>query len=131
METEWPALVSATVGAAGNAVALVFDENVDLPSNNADARTFLARLASAFAVTADGVGVPVRGLTASSADQLTLVLSGVIFQGQAVTLTYTDPTPGDDAVALQDILGNETPTFTEITYPITHADARATRIDPA
>ena len=64
METEEPALVSATVGAAGNAVALVFDENVDLPSNNADARTFLASLASAFAVTADAVGVPVSGLTA-------------------------------------------------------------------
>ena len=112
LETEWPALVSATVGAAGNAVALVFDEDLDLPSNNADARRFLARLASAFAVTADGAGVAVSGLTASSADQLTLVLPGVIFQGQAVTLTYTDPTPGDDAVALQDILGNETPTFT-------------------
>ena len=56
----------------------------------------------------------VSGLTASSAnpDQLTLGLSGVILQGQAVTLTYTDPTSGDDAVALQDILGNETPTFT-------------------
>ena len=112
METEGPALVSATVGAAGNAVALVFDENVDLPSDDADARTFLASLASAFAVTADGAGVAVSGLTASSADQLTLGLSGVIFQGQAVTLTYTDPTAGDDAVALQDILGNETPTFT-------------------
>ena len=45
-------------------------------------------------------------------DQLTIVLSGVILQGQAVTLTYTDPTAGDDAVALQDVLGNETPTFT-------------------
>ena len=112
METEAPALVSATVGAAGNAVALVFDEDVDLPSDNADARTFLASLASAFAVTADGSGVAVSGLTASSADQLTLVLSGVILQGQAVTLTYTDPTTGDDDVALQDILGNETPTFT-------------------
>ena len=112
METEGPALVSATVGAAGNAVALVFDEDLDLPSDDADARTFLASLASAFAVTADGAGVPVSGLTASSADQLTLVLSGVILQGQAVTLTYTDPTAGDDAVALQDILGNETPTFT-------------------
>ena len=90
----------------------MFDEDLDLPSDDADARTFLASLASAFAVTADGAGVPVSGLTASSADQLTLGLSGVILQGQAVTLTYTDPTAGDDAVALQDILGNETPTFT-------------------
>ena len=97
-----------------NAVTLVFDENVVLPSDEAEALTFLASLASAFAVTADGAGVPVSGLTASSAepDQLTIGLSGVIVQGQAVTLTYTDPTAGDDAVALQDALGNETPTFT-------------------
>ena len=114
LETEGPALVSATVGAAGNAVTLVFDEDVVLPSDSAEALTFLASLASAFAVTADGAGVAVSGLTASSAepDQLTIGLSGVIVQGQAVTLTYTDPTAGDDAVALQDVLGNETPTFT-------------------
>ena len=114
LETEGPALVSATVGAAGNAVTLVFDEDVVLPSDSAEALTFLASLASAFAVTADGAGVAVSGLTAAGADpdQLTIVLSGVILQGQAVTLTYTDPTAGDDAVALQDVLGNETPTFT-------------------
>ena len=114
LETEGPALVSATVGAAGNAVSLVFDEDVVLPSDSAEALTFLASLASAFAVTADGAGVAVSGLTAASAnpEQLTIGLSGVILQGQAVTLTYTDPTAGDDAVALQDVLGNETPTFT-------------------
>ena len=114
LETEGPALVSATVGAAGNAVTLVFDEDVVLPSDSAEALTFLASLASAFAVTAHGAGVAVSGLTAASddSDQLTIVLSGVILQGQAVTLTYTDPTAGDDAVALQDVLGNETPTFT-------------------
>ena len=114
LETEGPALVSATVGAAGNAVTLVFDEDVVLPSDSAEALTFLASLASAFAVTAHGAGVAVSGLTAAGADpdQLTIVLSGVILQGQAVTLTYTDPTAGDDAVALQDVLGNETPTFT-------------------
>ena len=113
LETEGPALVSATVGAAGTAVTLVFDEDVVLPSDSAEALTFLASLASAFAVTADGAGVAVSGLTAASgdSDQLTIVLSGVILQGQAVTLTYTDPTAGDDAVALQDVLGNETPTF--------------------
>ena len=113
-DTEGPALASATVAAAGNAVTLVFDEDVAVPPDPADAPTFLASLASAFAVTAGGDDDPVGGLSASSAnpDQLTLGLSGVIAQGQAVTLTYTDPTAGDDAVALQDALGNETPTFT-------------------
>ena len=112
LETDGPALTSATVGAAGNAVTLAFDEDVVLPSDSADALTFLASLASAFDLRADGAGVAVSGLTASGTDGLTLGLSGVIAQGQAVTLTYTDPTTGDDAVALQDVLGNESPTFT-------------------
>ena len=112
LETDGPALVSATVGATGNAVTLAFDEDVALPSDSADALTFLASLASVFDLRADGAGVAVSGLTASGTDGLTFGLSGVIAQGQAVTLTYTDPTAGDDAVALQDGLGNETPTFT-------------------
>ena len=112
LETDGPALVSATVGAAGNAVALAFDEDVALPSDSADALTFLASLASAFDLRADGESVAVSGLTASGTDGLTLGLSGVIVKGQAVTLTYTDPTAGDDVVALQDVFGNETPTFT-------------------
>ena len=112
METESPALVSATVGTAGNAVTLAFDEDVALPSDSADALTFLASLASAFDLRADGESVAVSGLTASGTDGLTFGLFDVIVQGQAVTLTYTDPTAGDDAVALQDGLGNESPTFT-------------------
>ena len=113
-DTEGPALDSATVVAAGNAVTLVFGEDVTLPSDSAEALTFLASLASAFAVTGGGDDVTVSALTADSAnpEQLTIVLSGVILQGQAVTLTYTDPTAGDDAVALQDVLGNDAPTFT-------------------
>ena len=112
LETDGPALVSATVGAAGNAVTLAFDEDLALPSDSAEALTFLASLASAFAVTADSAGVAVSGVTASGTDGLTLGLSGVIAQGQAVTLTYTDPTAGDDAIALQDGLGNDAATFT-------------------
>ena len=111
-DTEGPEPGSATVDATGYTVTLAFDEDVALPSDGAEALTFLASLASAFAVTAGGADVPVSGLTASSADQLTITLSGFIVQGQAVTVTYTDPTDGDDAVALQDALGNETATFT-------------------
>ena len=39
-------------------------------------------------------------------------LSPTITQGQAVVVTYTDPTAGDDAVAIEDAAGNETATFT-------------------
>ena len=43
---------------------------------------------------------------------LTLPVSPDIGQGQTVVVTYTDPTAGDDAVALEDAAGNETHTFT-------------------
>ena len=43
---------------------------------------------------------------------LSVVVSPTIGQGQAVVVTYTDPTAGDDAVAIEDTAGNETATFT-------------------
>ena len=39
-------------------------------------------------------------------------LSPVILQGQTVVVTYTDPTSGDDANALQDAAGNDVASFT-------------------
>ena len=43
---------------------------------------------------------------------MSLPVSPDIGQGQAVVLSYTDPTAGDDDVALEDALGHETPSFT-------------------
>ena len=46
-------------------------------------------------------------------DRLRLRVSPpVIRQGQAVVVTYTDPTAGDDANAIQDTAGNDAATFT-------------------
>ena len=71
---------------------------------------------SAFTVTADGVAVttPFSPTWAhpSTPDLLALQVSPVIFQGQAVVVTYTDPTAGDDANAIQDTAGNDAATFT-------------------
>ncbi len=41
-----------------------------------------------------------------------ITVSPVILQGQAVVVTYTDPTAGDDANAIQDTAGNDAATFT-------------------
>ena len=38
--------------------------------------------------------------------------TGTIKQGQTVVVSYTDPTAGDDTVALQDIAGNDVASFT-------------------
>ena len=40
------------------------------------------------------------------------VQSGTIKQGQTVVVSYTDPTAGDDTVALQDSAGNDVASFT-------------------
>ena len=40
------------------------------------------------------------------------VQAGTIKRGQTVVLSYTDPTAGDDTVALQDIAGNDVASFT-------------------
>ena len=44
--------------------------------------------------------------------RLQLYLSGVVIRGQEVVVSYSDPTPGDDYVALQDLAGNDMASFT-------------------
>ena len=70
--------------------------------------------ASAFTVTADGSDRTTIGtgpiLFVHGAFQIRL--TPVILQGQAVVVTYTDPTAGDDANAIQDTAGNDAATFT-------------------
>ena len=105
-DTTPPTLTSATVW-GGEHIELQFSENIPLLNQPPG---------SAFTVTADGVAVttpssPTWALP-STPDLLWLQVSPVIFQGQAVVVTYTDPTAGDDTLAIQDIAGNDTATFT-------------------
>ena len=73
--------------------------------------------ASAFTVTVDGsaatvssVLVPGSGLPQNELSCSRFRLSSP--QGQAVVVTYTDPTAGDDATAIQDAAGNDAASFT-------------------
>ena len=105
-DTTPPTLTSATVW-GGEHIELQFSENTPLLNQPPG---------SAFTVTADGVAVttpfsPTWALP-STPDLLWLQVSPVIFQGQAVVVTYTDPTAGDDANAIQDTAGNDAATFT-------------------
>ena len=96
-DTTPPTLTSATVIGGGKNIELQFSENIPF---------FTQPPGSAFTVTADGVAVttPFSPIWAHSStpDLLLLRVSPVIFQGQAVVVTYTDPTAGDDANAIQD-----------------------------
>ena len=99
-------LTEAAVPGNGRWIELSFDEHLDTANPPA---------AGAFAVTADGVSVAFLGVFVSNlADGNVLLtpLSRAIGRGQSVTVTYTDPSGGDDTAAVQDALGNDTPSFT-------------------
>ena len=99
-----PSLTSAVVPADGNTIQLAFSE--DLQSANLPP-------AAAFTVTAGGTAVTVTGVAAGTTeDVLEITVSPLIGQGQAVVVAYEDPTNGDDANAIQDTVGNDTPDFT-------------------
>ena len=106
-----PALVSATVIFDGDQISLVFSEDLVIPASGIAA--FLNTIAGSFSVTAAGSPLSVgRAIaTGTSPHMLTLPVSPDIGQGQAVVVSYTDPTAGDDDVALEDAGGNETPSF--------------------
>ena len=103
-----PTLTSADVEETnGLSINLVFSEDLQLSNPPA---------LSAFTVTVDGsaatvssVGVPGSVLPQN---ELWLQLSTAIRQRQAVVVTYTDATSGDDTAAIQDTAGNDAATFT-------------------
>ena len=109
-DTTPPSLVGAEVAVSGDEMALAFDEEL------AGVDSLHDLLASALSVTADGEPVPVDGYAYGDfgriGRRLQLFLSSVITRGQTVVVSYADPTPGDDDVALQDLAGNDLASFT-------------------
>ena len=113
-DTTPPALDSATVLAAdvGAVIELTFDEAYDFRG------AFHLNATPAFSVTADSNSVTVGGLLflpEADGTYKRLKLDGLspaITYGQLVTVSYTDPTTGDDTVAIQDAAGNDVSSFT-------------------
>ena len=106
-----PTLISATMEEERLTISL--SEAHESPSGDMESVSFFQALLRQFSVTADGQAVQLHPLISF---QPHIVIIGVsqpfVRQGQAVVLSYADPTTGDDAVALQDAAGNETPSFT-------------------
>lgn len=97
IDTAPPVLQSVQIQAAPGALLLTYSEPIDSTSLPAG---------SAFSVLVDGVG---RGVTAVSAAGavVTLAVVGDIAAGAVVELAYTDPTGGNDGLAIQDLSGND------------------------
>ena len=103
-----PRLSSALVNNIGTLIVLTFNENLDFSSGAAPP-------ASAFSINVDGVSIGVGSAGDSPLDEKGLWLAQfdrTIYQGQIVRVTYTDPSAGDDAAAIQDSDGDDTPSFT-------------------
>ena len=105
-DTTPPTLTGATILVDGQIIELQLSENVQ--------RSNLP-LVSAFTVTADGSAVTLTLVLVPAALDtywISVPSSSVIRQGQAVVVTYTDPTAGDDTAAIQDVAGTDVADFT-------------------
>lgn len=98
-DTTAPVFDSATVN--GDTLVLSYTELHLLDATNVPATTD-------FDVQVAGSGDAVTAiLVDEAAHTVTLTLTTAVTNGQAVTLSYTDPTGGDDANAIQDASGND------------------------
>ena len=103
-----PTLTSATVFEGGVFINLQFSENM-LQSNLPSTDTFTVTAAGS-AVTVYTVQPAV--FPAAPPNAFWILVRPTIQQGQVVVVTYTDPTAGDDANAIQNTAGNDAATFT-------------------
>ena len=114
-----PTVEAVSIPDDGDAVHILFDEHMseDVPSPDA------------FTVKANSIIRPVKSVAQSldtleiaALDQdryIVLTLDDyLIRQGETVTVSYTDPTAANDALALQDEHGNDAPSFTDV--PVTN-----------
>ena len=103
-DTTAPTVTDAAANSSG-IVVVAFSESLD--QSNLPA-------ASAFTGTADGTAFTVTDIATLTVFQggLYLTVSPVLRPGQRVVLTYTDPTGGNDANAVQDAAGNDAASFT-------------------
>jgi uncharacterized repeat protein (TIGR02059 family) len=99
-----PTKISATVDSAGNWITIVYSEAISATT----------AATTTFSLTVAGASASITSITISGSS-VSLILGNTIGAGQSVSLTYTDPTSGDDANAIQDRFGNDAAGFISIT----------------
>ena len=101
-----PEVVSVVVNSQGKGLSIRFDKALDEDAARAVP-------ASAYVVTVDGQDVTITVTAVFFGDTVSLSVPGAaIRQYQTVVVSYTDPTAGNDTVALQDLVGNDVAGFT-------------------
>ncbi len=119
-DTTAPSFVRAVVSSDGGTITLTYDELLDAAGGPLD---------SAFTVKVDGQLVTLSVASTGAVRGRTVVvgLESAVTAGQDVTVTYTDPTTGNDDRAIQDPAGNDAATLTDqmVTNASTVPDERA------
>ncbi|MEZ0263339.1 MAG: SwmB domain-containing protein [Phycisphaerae bacterium] len=122
-DTTGPVLVGATVD--GDTMRLTYNEASPLDAANPPATTD-------FTVKVDGVAVALALVIVNAASKtVTLLLDTAVTDTQVVTVAYKDPTAADDAVALQDAVGNDAATLTATAVANQTADTTAPEFEDA
>ncbi|CCC97339.1 FG-GAP-like repeat-containing protein [Azospirillum baldaniorum] len=107
-----PPAVPVLQGATVNGTSLVLTYDLALSSANPPA-------ANRFAVTAGGQPVTVSSVAVDSVNKtVTLTLAQAVTNADTVTVSYTDPTAGNDANAVQSVTGTDAASFTA--QPVTN-----------
>ena len=117
-----PGFVAAVVGADGDSLELYFNEPLDLDPGRTPR-------ASSFGLTADGAAIAVGAVQVIPGRKQSVSLIGLsppIREGQTASVSYTDPTGGNDEAAIQDRAGNDAASLTD--QPVTN-DSTATGAD--
>ncbi|WP_416908663.1 MAG: beta strand repeat-containing protein [Polymorphobacter sp.] len=97
-----PAAILLEVNRTAQTLTIRFDEGIDL-AGPLPASAFLVTMGSGVANSVTNVAV--------NESNVVLTLADALVSGNTV-LTYTDPSSGNDAVAIQDAAGNDTASFT-------------------
>ena len=115
-----PAFVQAVVSSDGGAITLTFDEVLDA-DRGPESSDFTVKVDGEVVSLSTNSSPIVRGRTVVAG------LANAVTTGQEVTVTYTDPSTGDDSSAIQDPAGNDAATLTDqaATNASTVPDGRA------
>jgi uncharacterized repeat protein (TIGR02059 family) len=103
-----PVYVSVANTTAGNTITLTYNENLSTTT----------ALASAFTVTNGGETISVSSVATSSGTKtVVLTLASPVGSGKTVTVAYSAPTVNGTTAnnAIQDVAGNDAPSFSAIT----------------
>jgi len=99
LDTTAPTIMGASI--SGNTLVLTYTEAGSLDATNPPA-------AGAFTVQVNGTTVAVNAVGVDATNKtVTLTLASAVTVGQTVTVSYADPTGGNDANAVQDVAGND------------------------